>query len=239
MFNLGYQFPRNGENMAGLYLFDLNDQNYREYAEVELEQELENKYYSFSIYVSPGEQGLGYENYSNCLQAHFSENKVTASYYYVLNVEPQWKNLEMITDTSGWVKLEGTFKANGGERFITIGCFDDSASIVVDNHDPFTTSDIYYFLDDANLSEAAFSIHFPNVFSPNGDGINDIFLPEIVHVPDYEVYIYNRWGNLMTILSESTPGWDGAEAQEGTYFYVLEKESLNIKEQGFFQLVRS
>jgi len=238
LYSAGYQLPHDGENMAGILIFELANMNSREYIQYELEQPLENKYYQFSLYVSPAEQGLGYENYSNCLQAYFSNFSLTWNDYYSLNVDPQWKNEQWITDTSRWTKLEGLFKANGGEKFITIGCFEDSASISVDNKNPFTTSDIYYLLDDVYMAEVPFLVSFPNAFTPNEDGVNDLFYPKIENVPDYEVYIYNRWGNLMTVLTENAPTWSGDHHPEGTYFYLLENEVLNIKEQGFFQLIR-
>lgn len=238
LFNAGYQSPHDGENMVGMVMFEYINQNYREYVQCELPFPLENRYYYFSIHVSPGEQGFGYENYSNCIQAYFSQNSVASNNYYSINVDAQWKNEYWITDTSEWTELGGVFKANGGEKFITIGCFEDSASIEVDNKDPNTTSDIYYFLDDLFLSVAPFNIQFPNVFTPNGDGINDTFIPEILNFPDYSVFIYNRWGNLMAILTESEPFWNGDGASEGTYYYTLENDTLNVKEQGFFQLIR-
>lgn len=57
---------------------------------------------------------------------------------------------------------------------------------------------------------------FPNIFTPNGDGVNDIFLA------DYDLKVYDRQG---TLMYEGTEGWDGThngvEANAGVYLYTL------------------
>jgi gliding motility-associated-like protein len=67
-----------------------------------------------------------------------------------------------------------------------------------------------------------------NVFSPNGDGINEYF--EIEHAdrfPEMLVEVYSRWGDLFfsTVGYDSGSRWDGTtrgkEAPVGTYYYVV------------------
>lgn len=57
---------------------------------------------------------------------------------------------------------------------------------------------------------------FPNVFTPNGDNVNDIFLK------DYDLVVVNRWGQKMY---EGVEGWDGTyngeKVSPGTYYYVV------------------
>lgn len=67
----------------------------------------------------------------------------------------------------------------------------------------------------------------PNVFTPNADGRNDIFLPRIhCESIEYNLKIFNRWGaEIYTTLNENQ-GWDGrlsngADAPEGIYYFVL------------------
>jgi len=51
---------------------------------------------------------------------------------------------------------------------------------------------------------------FPNVFSPNGDGINDAFIPTFDHgVSSLTLYIYDRWGREVYASQRLRPGWDG------------------------------
>lgn len=57
-----------------------------------------------------------------------------------------------------------------------------------------------------------FSIYVPNAFTPNGDGINDFFLPILIaeDPTEFEFYIFNRWGELLfEAESSQTTGWDG------------------------------
>jgi gliding motility-associated-like protein len=51
---------------------------------------------------------------------------------------------------------------------------------------------------------------FPNAFSPNGDGNNDVFRP-VIRGPmyDYELRIFNRWGELVFISKDMHHGWNG------------------------------
>lgn len=56
-----------------------------------------------------------------------------------------------------------------------------------------------------------FTMYIPNAFTPNGDGVNDIFQPKgMGWKPDqYEFLIYDRWGNLIFKTKDYTAGWDG------------------------------
>ena len=57
---------------------------------------------------------------------------------------------------------------------------------------------------------------FPNIFTPNGDGVNDVFLA------DYDLKVYDRQG---TLMYEGTDGWDGTHiglpANAGVYLYTV------------------
>lgn len=68
-------------------------------------------------------------------------------------------------------------------------------------------------LEDTKIIE---SIIFPNIFTPNGDGINDVFLA------DYDLKVYDRQG---TLMYEGTEGWDGThngvKANPGVYLYTV------------------
>jgi gliding motility-associated-like protein len=56
-----------------------------------------------------------------------------------------------------------------------------------------------------------FTMYIPNAFTPNGDGLNDIFQPKgMGWKPDqYEFLIYDRWGNLIFKTNDYQKGWDG------------------------------
>ncbi len=54
-----------------------------------------------------------------------------------------------------------------------------------------------------------FGIYVPNAFTPNGDGVNDIFQPKGFGVVEYELNIFDRWGEKVFSTKEFTEGWDG------------------------------
>jgi gliding motility-associated-like protein len=73
--------------------------------------------------------------------------------------------------------------------------------------------------------------HFPTGFTPNGDGHNEIFKP-VVRGPmyDYDLRIYNRWGELIFLSKDQKTGWDGrykgALVENGTYVWMLSYKKM-------------
>jgi len=59
------------------------------------------------------------------------------------------------------------------------------------------------------------SIYIPNAFTPNGDGTNDFFAPKAYGLLEYEMLIFNRWGDLIFTTSNLSIGWDG-RVQDGS-----------------------
>ena len=67
----------------------------------------------------------------------------------------------------------------------------------------------------------------PNVFTPNGDGLNDYFFPVINCIFDeYHLVIFNRWGRLLYETNNQNDKWDGRylgnEVPEAVYFYLID-----------------
>ncbi len=79
-----------------------------------------------------------------------------------------------------------------------------------------------------------FYFYFPNTFSPNDDGKNDIFTGYGVGIKSFQMTIYNRWGELMYVTTDISKGWDGLymgkEAEVGIYVCVFDLETFNKKE---------
>jgi gliding motility-associated-like protein len=77
-------------------------------------------------------------------------------------------------------------------------------------------------------------INIPNVFTPNGDGANDVFFISATNVSSVRVTIVNRWGNLMNSYEDINGKWDGTvsgnEASEGVYFFTYTIKGINGKE---------
>ena len=60
------------------------------------------------------------------------------------------------------------------------------------------------------------AVFYPTSFSPNGDGLNDFFQPLGASLEDYELTIYNRWGE-MIYNGNSKSAWDGRIKNSSTY----------------------
>lgn len=71
----------------------------------------------------------------------------------------------------------------------------------------------------------------PDAFTPNGDRMNDEFLPKGITVDRFLMNIYSRWGDVLYSTTDKTKGWDGqingAPAVTGQYMYRIEVEDLN------------
>lgn len=101
-------------------------------------------------------------------------------------------------------------------------------TIVVENEFGCTASDnITVFVQ--------YDYSIANVFSPNNDGINDIFHLEAEFITGIELYIYSRWGELVYSTTDMRSGWDGTlrgkQAELGTYTYVLTTYNLDTSKE--------
>jgi len=74
------------------------------------------------------------------------------------------------------------------------------------------------------------SFYTPNSFTPNGDGLNDIFSVSNTGLGDFKGRIYNRWGALIYEWDSAIGGWDGKtkgkNAPEGVYYFIIEASDL-------------
>lgn len=70
------------------------------------------------------------------------------------------------------------------------------------------------------------SVYIPNTFTPDGDEFNNVFVAEHwLDVSEWEMRVYNRWGQVLFESFDSSVGWDGTfngkYVQDGTYGYTL------------------
>jgi gliding motility-associated-like protein len=148
------------------------------------------------------------------------------------------------TSASGNVNFEWSNQATTATTNITqAGTF---AVVATDTTNGCSSTDSVTVRDIQNTD-----IKFPNVFTPNGDGTNDIFFPRTTiptSVVIKEFRVYNRWGAL--IHNNPNAGWDGTFLAVGqpseTYLFFVKYEapeqgSSTVKEyfeEGSFSLLR-
>ena len=76
-------------------------------------------------------------------------------------------------------------------------------------------------------------VDVPNVFTPNGDGKNDIFKVKAASLKSFHAIIINRWGRKVYEWSDPAGGWDGRingkYANPGTYYYIITARGREIE----------
>jgi len=81
-----------------------------------------------------------------------------------------------------------------------------------------------------------FNIFIPNSFSPNFDGLNDVFIPVFTQygldLKSFEMEIFDRWGHSLFRTKDATKGWDGSVQNKGeplkeeVYIYRIKYKDL-------------
>jgi gliding motility-associated-like protein len=89
------------------------------------------------------------------------------------------------------------------------------------------------------------SVIIPNVFTPNQDGINEVFSIKTDGITELICEIYDRWGLKMYSWNSPTGFWDGTangkQCTEGTYYYVVNTRDFKgvaHTYKGYMQLIR-
>jgi gliding motility-associated-like protein len=92
------------------------------------------------------------------------------------------------------------------------------------------------------------SMEIPNVFTPNGDGVNDLFFLKANNLTQINVQIFDRWGHIVyeLISDKGNIAWDGKnqygkDAAEGTYFYTIRStgnDGQTYNSKGTVSLIR-
>lgn len=88
-------------------------------------------------------------------------------------------------------------------------------------HEDCYAERIIIVLEDPCLKAHVF---FPNVFTPNDDGVNDVFIPNAINIEPKSFIVFDRWGGVV-FSSDGKTGWDGTikgkKASPGVYAYVF------------------
>jgi gliding motility-associated-like protein len=98
----------------------------------------------------------------------------------------------------------------------------------------------------ARVHFAMINIYVPKVFTPNGDGTNDVLKPILVGISAFHYFsVYNRWGNLLFTTQDPNAGWDGrvkgVPQPVETYLWIAEGLDTNgkkIVQKGMVSLIR-
>ncbi|MCX7649612.1 MAG: PKD domain-containing protein, partial [Flavobacteriales bacterium] len=90
-------------------------------------------------------------------------------------------------------------------------------------------------------------VFVPNTFTPNGDGLNDIWQPVMSYIRHADIWVFDRWGEIVFHTDDVYTGWDGTFKNQGrpmkqdTYVYLIEYKNFAGKTKtlrGALNLVR-
>jgi gliding motility-associated-like protein len=191
----------------------------------------------------------GNRYFVNNLQVLFSETLINNQVDSVLQIPPQL-SLTFIYDTLNWLKISAEYVATGTENYLIIGNFftDQTINCVLLNPNEML-AESYIYIDDLSLrkcSDVTTSLNLPNVFTPNGDQINDAYVIPQKGFTEITVQIFDRWGILIYAYDATTDYWrgkdfNGNEVTEGVYFATATgrtKQGETITKQQFVSVMR-
>jgi gliding motility-associated-like protein len=246
----GFQSAHGGSGYAGVSCFGVPPGNRRAYLQVRLTDSLvAQKSYCVSFFVNLADtSGFAITE----LGAYLSSTAVTTLNQLALPVVPQISSAAHVylRDTLNWIQISGTYIALGGEKFITIGNFNDDPG--TDTLRFTTRSQVsYYYIDDVTVNSCesvplGCSLTVPNVFTPNNDKVNDVFKIATTNIDYLNCRIYDRWGGKVYEMVTDYDSWDGRNSTglncaDGVYFYILKATGADGKDYsktGFIQLIR-
>lgn len=241
---VGYQNANTGHAYAGIVTYVNTITNAREYIQVQLLDSLDaGKTYYVGFYVSWAE---GVQYAANGFSAYFSDTAISCGSCF-LNYAPQFNyNDTIIKDTSSWVLMTGSFVAQGGEKFITIGNFnaDDSTQNSLVNSGGVYVS-AYYYIDDVYVGETPVPVgvkelepEFVNVKvypNPTNELLNVEYI--VSETENAEFMLFDITGKLITkkILptQNNLISFNYNELNGGVYFYTILVNNKVVKRDKF------
>ncbi|MBL7883637.1 MAG: T9SS type A sorting domain-containing protein, partial [Bacteroidia bacterium] len=229
-----WQYARSGNAYSGFFAMQNDGSNYREYIQTQFIDSLSLGHcYSVTFYV----------NLSNLLKkgcnnigAYISNNPITTSPPNILSYTPQilLAGNPPIIDTVNWIKISGIYNAQGGERFITIGNFQDDSNTDIQLVDSASAYDVaFYYIDDVsvidcndtstsvqeNKNDYNFSLY------PNPNNGNYKLEYKLKESDDASLFIYDVAGKLIKHYKINTANNQTIIASDnlhnGIYFYKI------------------
>jgi len=147
-----------------------------------------------------------------------------------LNICPPETAALVVTHSGGLTPISYSWSSGGTDSIETVAPAYSQDFIV-------TVSDLCgSIVSDTVKVWAQCPVTPPNVFTPNGDGINDYF--SVPHLDEYlhpRLEIYNRWGKLVYTKDDYLNDWDGTHIKtgkdlaEGVYYYIITPNSVKYQ----------
>lgn len=156
------------------------------------------------------------------LQVHFApnvENPNGYEAYYEWRFYKEGTSIEEPYLVRHEEETDFTFNEAGGHCIALIAYF-------MNGNDTIVKYDTDYWMDATpiRISISTSKLDFPNAFSPNGDGMNDIYRAKTDYqsIVEFKAVIYNRWGQKLYEWNNPAGGWDGTykgnPVKQGVYY---------------------
>lgn len=234
----GFQNARTGNAYAGLVSAQITA-NAREYIQTELTAPLvAGKQYLVTFYVSLSHI-CTYA--SNNIGAYFSNTPVSVAHSWVLPYTPQISNnpfTNPLTDTLGWTEVSGVFTAQGGEKYMTIGNFNDDASTDT-THKPVLPSPwwtgSYHYIDDVSVVclDCTVGVYETNIDSritvfPNP--ASDYLNVSLDNVYPEKITLFSNLGETLLVQNQLSGNIqiNVSEYHSGIYFLKIETKDFSV-----------
>ncbi len=187
--------------------------------------------------MAPGDHFITIAHANGCMTTY----DFTIEAYEPLVLTLENNNINQITAIAEGGVEDYTFYFNdvdnGSDNTFYINRTDTYTVTVVDQNGCEATAEIFMeFID----------VEFPNFFTPDGDGLNDIWIPDNIEgFPDVLIKVYDRYGRVVEVMARNVQGWDGnydgKPLPTGDYWYVvqLKGEQDDREFVGHFTLYRN
>lgn len=234
-----WQNARSGSAYAGLFAMQNIGSEYREYIQIQLTNPMDTGLcYDVAFYVNLMNS---VKKGCNNMGAYISKTAITASPPNVLNYIPQilLTGNSPIIDTVNWIKISGIYTALGGEKYITIGNFNNDSSTVTQIIDAASPYDIaYYYIEDVSVklcSGIGVSEYFessPFALFPNPNNGNMFLNYSIKPNDKASIKIYDAIGKLIqenNLDSSNNQLQINSKLNKGIYFYQIIINDQSVK----------
>jgi gliding motility-associated-like protein len=249
----GWISPQQGRSIMGASLWNRQIPDFREYLSLELSEPLEEgETYTCSFYLANGRQAAGGAGGYGIagIGVFFSEEKPVQQGAAPLSAAPQFR-IEGTIYSHDWMQIRFSFVAEGDYLFLTAGNFENDAMTQAVVFSATTFPSAYYFFDSFELvkgipadppapepapavgevetaesqapEEESCPVFIPTAFSPNGDGVNDIFkVHSACPLAGLRMQVFDRSGRQVFSSTDPFARWDGLGAAAGSYLYRIE-----------------
>ena len=129
-----------------------------------------------------------------------------------------------------WSTSDGAIVSGGNSQLVSVGAPGTYFLTVTNSTNGCSAQGSVLVTSNEEVLFDATLLRFPNVVTPNGDSKNENWRPFLLSDPgynvlglfnEYELKVFNRWGNLIFESTTNLRFWNAGDVPEGNYFYTL------------------